>query len=190
MILRGGKRCWATAMTLETWILILVVFAAVVFLRLGRHRYTRRQRVLTLALLVVLTLRYVKGMPTTGNDLLLEIPCLAVGVVFGFAMLAVMSVEPDESSGEIWVRAGVAYLVLWIILLGSWVLFAYSASGWAHRQVGRFFIDNRLSFTAISPAFVLMTIGSIGVVTIGLATRAFSASRAEQAAALGRGSNR
>ena len=166
-------------MTLETWILILVVFAAVVFLRFGRHRYTRRQRVLTLALLLVLTLRYVKGMPTTGNDLFLEIACLALGVVFGFAMLAVMSVEPDESSGEIWIGAGVAYLVLWVVLLGSRVFFAYSATGWAHREIGRFFIDNRLSFTAISPAFVLMTIGSIGVVTIGLATRALSASRAQ-----------
>ena len=175
-------------MTLETWILILAVLAAVVFLRLGRHRYTRRQRVLTLALLVVLVLRYVKGMPTTGNDLLLEIACLALGVVFGFAMLAVMSVEPDESSGEIWVRAGVAYLVLWVVLLGSRVLFAYSATGWAHRDIGRFFIDNRLSFTVISPAFVLMTIGSIGVVTFGLATRSLSASRAMPAGRANRSS--
>ena len=164
-------------MTLEIWILIIAVFAAVVFLRLGRHRYTRRQRVITLALIVALILRYVKGMPTTGNDLLLEIACLALGVVFGFAMLAVISVDHDDSSGEIWVRAGAAYLVLWVVLLGSRVLFAYSATGWAHRDVGRFFIDNRLSFTAISPAFVLMTIGSIGVVTIGLAIRATSTSK-------------
>jgi hypothetical protein len=167
-------------MTVEIWILIIAVFAAVVFLRLGRHRYTRRQRVLTLALLIVLILRYVKGMPTTGNDLLLEMACLALGVVFGFVMLTVMSVEPDESTGEIWIRAGFAYLVLWVVLLGSRVFFAYSATGWAHREIGRFFIDNRLSFTAISPAFVLMTIGSIGVVTIGLATRALSASGAQQ----------
>jgi hypothetical protein len=161
-------------MTVEIWILVIAVFAAVVFLRLGRHRYTRRQRVITLALIVALILRYVKGMPTTGNDLLLEIACLGFGVVFGFAMLAVISVDHDETSGEIWVRAGAAYLVLWVVLLGSRVLFAYSATGWAHRDVGRFFIDNGLSFTAISPAFVLMTIGSIGVVTIGLAIRAAS----------------
>ena len=95
-------------MTLEIWILIIAVFAAVVFLRLGRHRYTRRQRVITLALIVALILRYVKGMPTTGNDVLLEIACLGFGVVFGFAMLAVISVDHDESSGEVWVRAGAA----------------------------------------------------------------------------------
>ena len=166
-------------MTLEIWIVILAVFAAVVFLRLGRHHYTRRQRVLTLALIAALILRYVKGMPTTGNDLLLEIACLGLGLVFGFAMLRVISVDHDESSGEIWVRAGVAYLVLWVVLLGSRVLFAYSATGWAHRDIGRFFIDNRLSFTAISPAFVLMTIGSIGVVTIGLAIQATSLQRGE-----------
>ena len=159
-------------MTLELWILILAVFAAVVFLRLGRHRYTRRQRVLTLALLVVLILRYVKGMPTTGNDLILEMSCLALGVVFGFAMLGVISVEQDEKTGEVWVRAGLAFLLLWVVLLGSRILFAYSASGWAHRSIGHFFITNDLSFTSISPAFVLMTIGSIGVVTLGLAVRA------------------
>ena len=159
-------------MTLELWILILVVFAAVVFLRLGRHRYTRRQRVLTLALIVVLILRYVKGMPTTGNDLILEMSCLALGVLFGCAMLAVISVEHDEKTGEVWVRAGLAFLLLWVVLLGSRVFFAYSASGWAHRSIGHFFITNNLSFTSISPAFVLMTIGSIGVVTVGLAMRA------------------
>jgi hypothetical protein len=158
-------------MTLELWVLILAVFVAVVFLRLGRHRYTRRQRVLTLALLVVLILRYVKGMPTTGNDLILEMSCLALGVLFGFAMLAVMSVEHDEKTGEVWVRAGLAFLLLWVVLLGSRVMFAYSATGWAHRSIGQFFITNNLSFTSISPAFVLMTIGSIGVVTVGLAMR-------------------
>jgi hypothetical protein len=159
-------------MTLEIWILILAVLAVVVFLRLGRHRYTRRQRVLTLALLVVLILRYVKGMPTTGNDLFLEMSCLALGALFGFAMLAVMSVEHDEETGEVWVRAGLAFLLLWVVLLGSRVFFAYSATGWAHRSIGHFFITNNLSFTSISPAFVLMTIGSIGVVTVGIAMRA------------------
>jgi len=159
-------------MTLETWILIIAVFAALVLLRLGRHRYTRRQRVLTLVVLVVLALRYVKGMPTTGNDVPLEIACLGLGAIFGFAMLASTAVEEDETTGQVWVRAGFVYLALWVVLLGSRVFFAYSATGWAHRSIGHFFITNHLSFTAITPAFVLMTIGSIGVVTIGLAIRA------------------
>ncbi len=159
-------------MTLETWILIIAVFAVVVFLRMGRHRYTRRQRILSLAVLVVLALRYVKGMPTTGNDVALEIACLGLGALFGFAMLAATEVEQDEATGQVWVRAGVVYLALWVVLLGSRVLFAYSATGWAHRDIGHYFIANHLSFTAITPAFVLMTIGSIGVITIGLAIRA------------------
>ena len=106
-------------MTLETWILIIAVFAAVVLLRLGRHRYTRRQRVLTVVVLVVLALRYVKGMPTTGNDVPLEIACLGLGALFGFAMLASTAVEEDETTGQVWVRAGVVYLALWVVLLGS-----------------------------------------------------------------------
>jgi len=169
-------------MTLEIWILIIAVFAAVVFLRLGRHRYTRRQRILTIALVVFLVLTFVKGMPTSGNDIPLEVACLGLGALFGFAMLAVMSVEKDDSTGDIWVRAGIAYLVLWVALLGSRVFFAYSATGWARRDVGRFFIANRLSFTAITPAFVLMTIGSIAVVTVGIALRAVSLSRNAQEA--------
>jgi hypothetical protein len=165
-------------MTLETWVLIIAVFAVVVFLRMGRHRYTRRQRILTLAILVVLALRYVKGMPTSGNDLPLEIACLGIGVLFGFAMLAATEVEQDETTGQLWVRAGAVYLALWVVLLGSRVFFAYSATGWAHAAIGHYFITNHLSFTAITPAFVLMTIGSIGVVTIGIAIRAAGISRA------------
>ena len=164
-------------MTLETWILIIAVFGVVVFLRLGRHRYTRRQRIVSLVVLAVLALRYVKGMPTTGYDVLLEVACLGVGVLFGFAMLATTAVEQDGTSGQVWVRAGVAYLALWVVLLGSRVFFADSATGWAHGSIGHFFIANHLSFTAITPAFVLMTIGSIGVITIGLAIRAEGISR-------------
>lgn len=154
------------------WILIVVVFAAVVILRMGRKRYTRRQRLLPFIVVVVLALNYVRGMPTSGNDLALELSCLAVGAVFGLAMVAVTGVEQEEATGEVWVRAGVAYLALWVVLLGSRVFFAYSATGWAHRDIGRFFISNHLSFNSITPAFVLMTIGSIGVFAIGIALRA------------------
>ena len=104
-------------MTVEIWILIIAVFAAVVFLRLGRHRYTRRQRVLTLALLIVLILRYVKGMPTTGNDLLLEMACLH------WASYSASSCSPSCPSNQTSRAArsgygtGVAYLVLWVVLL-------------------------------------------------------------------------
>jgi Flp pilus assembly protein protease CpaA len=170
-------------MTLQIWILIIAVFVAVVFLRLGRHRYTRRQRIVSLAVVAVLVLNYVRGMPTTGNDVLLEMACLALGALFGVAMLAVTSVEEDTTTGEVWVRAGIAYLLLWVILLGSRVVFAYSATGWARQDVGHYFIRNHLSFTAITPAFVLMTIGSVGVFAIGLALRAITTSAGRKAPA-------
>jgi hypothetical protein len=163
-------------MTAGIWVLVIAVFAAVVFLRLGRKRYTRRQRLLPFIVVVVLALNYVRGMPTTGNDLALELSCLAVGALFGLAMVTVTGVEQEEATGEIWVRAGATYPALWVILLGSRVFFAYSITGWAHQDIGRFFIDNHLSFNSITPAFVLMTIGSIGVYAIGLAIRAASIS--------------
>src|SRR5579862_6248603 len=106
-------------MTLQTWILILAVFAAVVLTRLGRHRYTRRQRLLTLGVVALLVIKYVRGMPTTGNDGTLEGVCAAVGVVFGLGMLLSTSVERDEQSNQVWIRAGIAYLALWVVMLGS-----------------------------------------------------------------------
>lgn len=159
-------------MTLQIWILIAAVFAAVVLTRLGEHRYTRRQRILTLAVVAVLLAKYVRGMPTTGDDLALELGCVAVGALFGVGMLAVTSVHRDDTSGQIWVRAGLAYLALWVIMLGTRVAFAYSATGWARSDIGRFFATNHISSTAITPAFVLMTVGSLVVVAIGTALRA------------------
>jgi hypothetical protein len=159
-------------MTLQIWILIAAVFVAVVLTRLGRHRYTRRQRMLTLAVVALLLLKYVRGMPTASNDLALEVGFLAVGVLFGVGMLAATSVGRDETSGEVWVRAGLAYLMLWVIMLGTRVAFAYSATGWARSDIGRFFATNHLSSAAVTPAFVLMTIGSLIVVAIGTGLRA------------------
>jgi hypothetical protein len=159
-------------MTLQIWILITAVFAAVVLTRLGRHRYTRRQRILTLAVVALLLVKYVRGMPTTGDDLALELGCAAVGALFGVGMLATTSVGRDETSGQVWVRAGVAYVVLWVVMLGTRVAFAYSATGWARTDIGRFFATNHLSSAAVTPAFVLMTVGSLVVVAIGTALRA------------------
>jgi hypothetical protein len=34
-------------------------------------------------------------------------------------MVAVTAVEHEEATGQVWVRAGAAYLILWVILLGS-----------------------------------------------------------------------
>jgi hypothetical protein len=159
-------------MTLQIWILIAAVFAAVVLTRLGQHRYTRRQRILTLAVVALLLVKYVRGMPTAGDDLALELGCVAVGALFGVGMLAATSVRRDDTSGEIWVRAGIAYLVLWMVMLGTRVAFAYSVTGWARSDIGHFFATNHLSGAAVTPAFVLMTIGSLVVVTIGTALRA------------------
>jgi hypothetical protein len=161
-------------MTLQIWILVLAVFAAVVVTRLGRHRYTRRQRLLTLGVIAVLIGKYVRGMPTVGNDVVLAGVCAAVGAAFGLGMLAATSVQRDQRSGEVWVRAGLTYLILWVIMLGARIFFAYSATGWARHDVARFFLTDHLSTTAVTPAFVVMTIASLAVVTIGTAFRANS----------------
>ena len=161
-------------MTLQTWILIAAVFAAVVVLRLGRHRYTRRQRLLTLAVIAVLAVKYLRGMPTSGHDLVVEIGCGLLGTLFGLAMLAVTSVTRDQRAGQIWIRAGIAYLALWTVMLGSRVVFAYTASDWDRAAVGRFFTAHQLSGAAITPAFVLMTIASLVVVMAGTSLRVHS----------------
>ena len=161
-------------MTLQTWILIAAVFGAVVVLRLGRHRYTRRQRLLTLAVVAVLAGKYVRGMPTSGHDLIIEIACAALGGLFGLAMLAATSVTRDRRTGEIWIRAGLAYLALWTVMLGSRVVFAYAASDWDRAAVARFFASHQLTGTAVTPAFVLMTIASLVIVMLGTTLRARS----------------
>ena len=159
-------------MTLQTWILIAVVFGAVVVLRLGRHRYTRRQRLLTLVVVAVLAGKYVRGMPTSGHDLTIEIACAALGALFGFAMLAATSVTRDPRTGQIWIRASLAYLALWTVMLGSRIVFAYTASDWDRAAVARFFAAHQLTGTAVTPAFVLMTIASLVIVMLGTALRA------------------
>lgn len=152
-------------MTLQTWILVLAVFAVVVLTRIGRHRYGRRTRLLTVAVIAFLFIKYVQGMTTVGDDLALEAACAGTGFLFGLGMTAVSSVERDES-GQQWFRAGLGYVVLWVVMLGVRVVFAYAASGFARQQVGRFFIQHHLTGGAVTPAFVLMTIASLLVVMV------------------------
>jgi hypothetical protein len=123
----------------------------VVLTRIGRHRYTRRQRLVTLAVVAVLVGKYVRNMPTTGHDGVLEAVCAGIGALFGLAMLAVTSVDRDENDGQIWVKAGIANLARWVILLGARVAFAYSATGWARGDIRITFGARDLYFASATP---------------------------------------
>jgi hypothetical protein len=66
---------------------------------------------------------------------------------------------------------GLAYLALWTVMLGSRILFAYAASDWDRAAIARFFASHQLTGSAVTPAFVLMTIASLVVVALGTALR-------------------
>jgi hypothetical protein len=60
-------------------------------------------------------------------------------------------------------------------MLGSHIVFAYTASDWDRAAVARFFASHQLTGTAVTPAFVVMTIASLVIVMLGTALRARSA---------------
>jgi len=57
-------------------------------------------------------------------------------------------------------------------MLGSRIVFAHTASDWDRAAVARFFASHQLTGTAVTPAFVLMTIASLVTVMLSTALRA------------------
>jgi len=57
-------------------------------------------------------------------------------------------------------------------MLGSRIVFAHTTSDWDRAAVARFFASHQLTGTAVTPAFVLMTIASLVTVMLGTALRA------------------
>jgi hypothetical protein len=90
-----------------------------------------------LAVVAGLVVKYVRKIPTAGHVGVLGAVCAAIGAVVGLPTLAVTSIDRDESDGQIWVEAGIAYVALWVVLLGTRVAFAYSATGWARGDIRR-----------------------------------------------------
>ena len=139
---------------------------------LGTRRLTGGRLLLPVALVGVAAWFLLRNVPTLGNDVQLELVGAGVGIVLG--VLAGLLVKVRRAGTDAWVTtAGAAYAVLWVVVIGGRVAFAYGAEHWFPSAIGRYSMTHQITGAdAWTAAFVLMALAMVLVRVVVTALRA------------------
>ncbi|WP_344620285.1 hypothetical protein [Dactylosporangium salmoneum] len=145
-------------MSTTQYLLNAGLLAFVLWSNLGTRTVTRSRFTLPLLLVAIAGVVFLRDLPTAGNDVGLEVAGAAAGALLGLLAAALVRVDRD-AAGRLVMRAGVAYAVLWVVVIGGRVLFAYGAEHWFPAAIGRFSMAHQITGAdAWTAAFVLMAL--------------------------------
>jgi hypothetical protein len=154
-------------MSVTDWIIDLLLIA-LVLRQITPRALTPRSVLLPAVLLLIAGQQYLKGFPTAGNDLLMEVILIVLGAAFGVVSGLTTKVWADVK-GVILAQAGVIAATVWILGMGIRLAFDI----WAHTSSGeaslvRFSLRHSITTAnAYSTGFVLMAFAQV-LLRVGL----------------------
>jgi hypothetical protein len=120
---------------------------------------------------------YLRGVPTQGDDVLLDVLLLALGTALGVSCALTTRISRGDD-GVPFVKAGVAAAVLWVAgMAGRFAFIYYANHGGAH-SVARFSIKHQITGSeAWTTALLLMALSEVvaRLVVIRLRARSVAA---------------
>ncbi len=165
------------------------VIAAVLILlvvpQIRGTRLTLRNLVLPVVLVAAAAAYYLKGVPTQGNDVLLDVVCVAAGALLG-AGCGLFTRFAKDGEGFLVAKAGLAAAVLWIAGMAARTGFEYSATHGGAHAIADFSRGHSITGAdAWTAALLLMALAQVLVrlVTIRVRARTRSARAGELARA-------
>jgi hypothetical protein len=122
-------------------------------------------------LIAVAALHYLHGVPTAGNDAVLEGLLLATGIALGTLAALTTHVRVDDA-GQVVSRAGGIAAALWVAGFGARMAFVWAVTHGAGDDVARFSAAHAISGeSAWTAALVLMAIAEAATRLIVLHAR-------------------
>ncbi|WP_285117278.1 hypothetical protein [Leifsonia sp. fls2-241-R2A-40a] len=144
-------------MTLDQYLLNIGLLAFILISNLGARKMSSLRLLLPVLIAAVCGGLFLTDVPTAGNDVQLEAIGISAGIALGVAAGFFMRVEVRD--GVTMLRAGWPYALLWLIVIGGRMLFAYGADHWFPAQIADFSMSARITGApAWAAAFILMAL--------------------------------